>query len=249
MSAVSLRNITVRFGTHTALNNVSFNAESGSFISVVGPNGGGKSTLIKLLLGLVSQESGTAEIFGKSPDKTPASKIGYVPQLKTLDRSFPALPVELVASGINGTWSTRLTTDEKRIAGEALDMVGVGHLAKRQLSKLSGGEMQKVYLARSIVRKPELLLLDEPATGIDSASEKDLSKLLEEYQKSTVSTVIMVTHDWEAAYHHSSSVLILNQSVICFENPDKAFHENNMRIAFGHIGHKHEMNFGVKDHD
>ena len=249
MTAISLKNLTVQFGSFIPLMDISLQIDEGAFISVVGPNGGGKSTLIKVLLGLIKPDSGKAGIFGKNPDEISSDLIGYVPQIKTLDRSFPALPIELVVSGITGRWSGLMKPAIKRQALEAMEQVGVAHLAKRPLSKLSGGEMQKVYLARSLARKPKLLFLDEPVTGIDSAAEKDISKLIDEYHNSSGLTVVMVTHDWEAAYHHSSKVLLLNRTVVCFDSPKTAFRDDNLRLAFGHIGHKHEMNFGVKHHD
>jgi len=249
MTAISLENITVQFGSFIPLKDINIQVEEGAFISIVGPNGGGKSTLIKVLLGLIKPEKGNARIFGKNPDEISSGLIGYVPQIKTLDRSFPALPIELVVSGISSNWSGFMNTPTKKLAIEAMEQVGVAHLSKRPLSKLSGGELQKVYLARSIARKPKLLFLDEPVTGIDSAAEKDITRLIDEYQNTSNITVIMVTHDWEAAYHHSSKVLLLNKTVVCFDSPATAFRDENLRMAFGHIGHQHEMNFGVKHHD
>ena len=106
--------------------------------------------------------------------------------------------------------------------------------------------MQRIYLARSLVRNPRLLILDEPATGIDSAFEKDIYKLIEEFRQKGKATVLMATHDWETAYHHSDLVLILDREIIIYDKPDIAFNENAMRKAFGHIGHKHAMTFGLK---
>lgn len=247
MNCLDLKNVTVDFGSHLALNEISFEVEKGSFVSVVGPNGGGKSTLIKVLLGLIKPTHGSVLVHGDLPSDIDWKTIGYVPQIKTLDRSFPAIPLELVATGLNGSWSALVSSNDKKLANEALEQVGALHLAKRQLSRLSGGEMQRIYLARSIVRKPRLLLLDEPSTGIDSASEKDLIKLIEEYSEANNATVLMVTHDWEAAMHHSTKVLMLNRSVICFSEPEIAFCDENLRKTFGHIGHKHDMRFGAKN--
>lgn len=127
---------------------------------------------------------------------------------------------------------------------EVLDSVGAVHLANKQLSTLSGGELQRIYLARSFVRNPKILLLDEPATGIDLTLESDIYNLIDDYRKKNKSTVIMVTHDWDTAYHHSDRVLILNKQVVCYDKPDIAFNDGSMRRAFGHIGHKHNMILG-----
>lgn len=247
--AVIVENASIRFGTHNALCKVSFQIEEGDIATVVGPNGGGKSTLLKAILGLVELNSGSIKIFGQEAKQVKRTDIGYVPQIKTLDRSFPALPLELVATGVLGFWPQKFDKKLREICLDALEKVAASHLSKRPLSKLSGGELQRIYLARSIVRKPKLLILDEPATGIDQASEYDLNSLIGKYQEESNATVLMVTHDWEAAYHHADYVLMLNCCQICYAPPKIAFEEKNLRQAFGHIGHKHEMIFGVKRND
>jgi zinc transport system ATP-binding protein len=234
------------FGPHTVLEDVSLNISKGKFTSIVGPNGGGKSSLIKIILGLIMPSSGAIMIDGYNPQQLESRYFGYVPQLKTADRSFPATAVELVASGIEANWLTRLNGKLLNDSMEALRKVSAENLADKQLSKLSGGELQRIYLARSIARKPKILLLDEPATGIDSASENDLNNILEQIREETHTTVIMVTHDWETAYHHSDKVIILNKNVICSDTPEKAFTDEVLRIAFGHEGHKHKMIFGAR---
>lgn len=246
-SIINIENLSVKFNNHTALENISLDFEEGSFISIVGPNGGGKSTLLKVLLGLYPDYTGNISIDGKKPNEVQSGLIGYVPQVKTHDRSFPAISIELVATGLNGRWNSFLKPEAKKICQAALEEVGAGHIAKRQLKALSGGELQRVYLARSIVRKPKLLLLDEPATGIDTAGETDFSHLIEHYKEKYGATVIMVTHDWEAAYNHADKVLLINRYLISYDTPVNVFRENNLRRAFGHIGHTHEMRFGAKE--
>jgi len=247
--SVKVDSLSLKFGSHTALCNVSFQIEEGSFITVVGPNGGGKSTLLKAILGLIQVYSGSISIFGQEPQSVKRTDIGYVPQIKTLDRSFPALPIELVATGILGFWPQKINKELKEKSMLALEKVGASHLSERPLSKLSGGELQRIYLARSIARHPKLLILDEPATGIDFASENDLNRLIDKYKIENNATIIMVTHDWEAAFHHADFVLMLNCTQICYAPPKIAFEEKTLRRAFGHIGHEHEMIFGVKQND
>jgi len=246
-NVVVFENVTVRYGTHTALEDISIKIRNGLFITIVGPNGGGKTTFLKLILGLLEPTSGIVNVFGEKPLKNLSQSIGYVPQIKTFDRSFPALPIELVATGLTGSWITILSKAQKKLALEALDQVGATNLAKKPLGKLSGGELQRIFLARSIIRKPKLLLLDEPASGIDVAGEMDFNNILEEYKKRQNATIIMITHDWESAYHHSDFVLLLNRVIICYDKPNKAFSEKWLRIAFGHLGHAHDMIFGVKN--
>jgi len=243
--AVQVESLTVTFDDHHPLDNLNLTIARNEFVAIVGPNGAGKSTFLKTLLGLIHPAKGRVRIFGSPPPKVPPKSIGYVPQVKTMDRSFPALSIELVLTGIRGRWPWRFPKNEYQKAFGAMERVGADHLAQRPLSKLSGGELQRVYLARSIVREPKLVMLDEPATGIDVVGEADLYRLLEAYQKDFGATIIMVTHDWHAATHHADKVLLLNNKQISFGPPGKALTEDNLRLAFGHIGHKHALKFLV----
>jgi len=236
--AVEIKNLSLNFGEIKVLENINLNVPENSFVSIVGPNGAGKTTLMKILLGLVKFDSGEVKVFGNSPDKVDPSLIGYVPQI--MDRSFPALAIELVISGITQRWTWSIKNSEKEKALNALSLVKAEPLAYRTLSELSGGELQRVCLARSIVRNPKLVVLDEPATGIDAIGEADLYNHLEAYQKKSGATIMMITHDWHVANHHSDFVLLLNRKQVSFGAPSEALSENNLRIAFGHIGHLHK---------
>jgi len=239
--AVSVTDLTVRIGDHTALDGITFEASAGDFVAVVGPNGAGKTTLLKVLLGLVRAQHGVVRVFGKRPAEADAGIVGYVPQIKTLDRSFPALASDLVLTALHQRWPGGTSFGERKQAIEALDRVGAAHLADRPLGKLSGGELQRVYLARSFIRTPRLILLDEPATGIDVAGAFDLYELLDDYQAEHAATILMVTHDWTAAYHHATHVLLLDGEQVGYGPPQEALSEDCLRSAFGHIGHAHAM--------
>lgn len=237
--AIEIKNLSFSYGKIKVLENISLSIPDNSFVSIVGPNGAGKSTLMKILLGLINYDRGEVTIFGKSPVKADPSLIGYVPQIKTMDRNFPALAIELVTSGLTRRWPWSVKGNEREKSLEALSMVKAENLAERTLSELSGGELQRVCLARSIVRSPKLVVLDEPATGIDAIGEADLYNLLEAYQENAKATILMITHDWHVAHHHSDYVLLLNRKQVSFGTPKEALSENNLRIAFGHIGHEH----------
>lgn len=241
--AVVVHDLDIQLGDLTVLVGISFEIPREKFVSIVGPNGAGKSTLLKALLGLIVPRRGEVLIYGKAPKKINPDLIGYVPQVKKMDRSFPAVAAELVCTGIKQGWPWSKPREQMDRVEHALEQVGGLHLARRPLSKLSGGELQRVYLARSLVRDPKLVLLDEPATGIDSVGEADIYELLETYQKDSGATIIMITHDWHAATHHSDFVLLLNQKQISFGEPKKALAEENLRRAFGHIGHEHTLKF------
>ncbi len=237
-----LHRVLVRLGEAIILEDVSFEIEPGCFLAVVGPNGAGKSTLVKVALGLITPQRGHAALFGTVAGASP-ERVGYVPQLKTFDRSFPATALELVVSGLRRSWPTRIGVAEREQARAALARVGAEHLELRQLARLSGGELQRVYLARALVRRPSLVLLDEPATGVDFLAEHDLYDLLEGYQRDTGASVAMVTHDLAAARYHADRVLVLNRRVHGFGPPDEVLCEPCLERAFGHHGHHHALAF------
>lgn len=240
-TAIDVKELSVRYGDYLALENISLRVVSGCFVVIIGPNGSGKSTFIKTLLGLVKPCSGSAEIYGQPVSDINPSDIGYVPQLKSLDRSFPAMALELVVSGLRGTWPAFISREEEEKAEQALAKVGAEHLAHRPLGGLSGGELQRVYLARIFARSPKLVLLDEPATGIDAVGEEDLHRLLDLYNKETGATILMVTHDWLIARHHATEVMLLNRKCMAYGPPSQSLTEENLQKAFGHVGHLHPL--------
>lgn len=236
--ALHFHHVSVRFGEADVLADVSFNLAAGETLSIVGPNGAGKSTLMKVALGLVEPLRGHAALFGEAAGRHP-ERIGYVPQLKTFDRTFPATVLELVVSGLRRSWPAYLKAAERDAARAALAGVGAAKLAGRPLAKLSGGELQRAFLARALVRRPVLVLLDEPATGVDFLAEHDLYDLLERYQQETDATVAMITHDLTAARYHSSRVAVLNRRLHGFGAPEEVLCEGCLKEAFGHHGHAH----------
>lgn len=237
--------MTVQFGDATVLQDVSFDQATGSFLAIVGPNGSGKSTLIRVLLGLVTPRKGHAALFGEDAGAHP-ERIGYVPQLKTFDRTFPATALELVVTGLRRTWPGKVTGAEREAGVAALTKVGAAQLERRPLARLSGGELQRAYLARALVREPDLVLLDEPATGVDYLAEHDLYSLLEDYQREGVArgrpaTVVMITHDLAVARFHADRVLVLNRRVMGFGAPEDVLGDEALKTAFGHHHHQHTV--------
>jgi zinc transport system ATP-binding protein len=242
--AVELRDLSVSHGVNPALEAVSFSLDAGAYLAIVGPNGGGKTTLLRVLCGLIRPERGEARVLGAAPAQLAPERVGYVPQVKTLDRSFPALAIELVVSGLRRRWPARLKPDEEEKGRAALAEVGAEPLARRSIQALSGGELQRIYLARALVKRPELIVLDEPATSLDAEAESDFYRNLENYQRQSGATVVMVTHDWGIALHHASRVLLLNRKVVDFGPPSKALGDRALSRAFGHVGHAHAMSIG-----
>ncbi len=242
--AVEIDNLSVEFAAYRVLEDINLQVRRNSFVAVVGPNGAGKSTFFKVLLGLIEPARGEVKLFDKLPRRVPPDWIGYVPQVKTMDRSFPALSIELVMTGLTRCWPWRFYKRDRERALQAMEQVGASHLAERPLGKLSGGELQRVCLARSIVRQPKLVMLDEPATGIDAVGAADMFRLLENYQKQTDATLMMITHDWHTTHHHANWVLLINRRQISFAPPNEALSEDNLRRAYGHVGHRHAYKLG-----
>lgn len=242
MSAVvRVENLAVRFGAVAALESVSFEAAEKDFVAIVGPNGAGKSTLLRTMLGLIEPTEGKVELFGCAPREATPEWIGYVPQVKSLDRNFPGLGIELAVSGLRRSWPARIRDDERKRAMEMLERVGAAQLANKMIGQLSGGELQRLYLARGLIHQPKLILLDEPATGLDITGEADMFHILEAYQRDTSATVMMITHDWGAALHHTTRVLLLNRRMIGYGPPAESLREEKLGEAFGHRGHHHAM--------
>ena len=236
---VAVDYLSVKFDEFLALDNISFKIPEGAFLAILGPNGSGKSVLIQTLIGLITPTIGKIKIFGENPSSLSPELVGYVPQIKTLDRTFPAKSIELVLTGIYYKWPWHIRKKERQKALQALEEVGASHLAERSISKLSGGELQRVYLARCIMRNPRLIVLDEPATGIDITLAADLHHILENIQAKNRTTIIMATHDLATASHHASHVLLLNRRLICFGKPEEALKEDCLHQTFGHAGHRH----------
>lgn len=244
--ALKVDSLSVYLNKLHILRDLSFELPVGEYMAIVGPNGSGKTTLLKTVLGLISATDGRIKVFGNDISEH-NSKISYVPQVKTLDRTFPAQSIELVLSGLNKKWSFSISKTEKKLAYEMLEKLSASHLADKQLNKLSGGELQRVYLARCLITNPSILLLDEPATGIDLVCEKSVNHIIAEYNKNFNTTIIMVTHDWSAAYHHTSYTLLLNKQQVYFGPSDKAFTDLNLQRTFSHMGHDHGIKFGLKE--
>jgi len=232
--AIEARHLEVWLGDRPVLDDISIEVPAGTFTAIIGPNGAGKSTFLRTLLGLIRPTRGVIHVLGETPGHVLPRSVGYVPQVKTLDRSFPAHVVELVVSGLRLRWPWRPRPHERAEAEQALARVGGADLADRPLAALSQGELQRVYLARSLVRKPQLILLDEPAAGMDIAAEADMYHILESYPAQTGATVLMVTHDWEGARYHASHVMLMHRRLIAFGPPAEVLEKQQLGEAYGH---------------
>jgi len=247
-TALTIENLSVQFGDYTVFKDMTLTLPAGKLMAVVGPNGAGKSCLVKTIAGLLMPSVGSIAVFEKAPQKMPFNWLGYVPQLKTLDRNFPGQAIELVMTGLKPAWPWIKNKTGFDMAMSALEKVGAGHLAERPIGKLSGGELQRIYFARCLVRNPRLILLDEPVTGIDMTLATDIFRILETIRQETHATVLMVTHDLAAAAYHADLVLLMNQSTFYVGEPDAVLTQDHLRTIFGHAGHPHMMGLEETPH-
>ena len=192
--AVILEDVWVSYGDNTVLQEVSLTVHRGDFLGIIGPNGGGKTTLLKVILGLVQPARGTVMVFGEEPRRS-LQRIGYVPQQSTLDKNFPISVRDTVLMGRLGRKAIfkGYGRDDLIAAEEALAAVDMCGYSGRQIGKLSGGQLQRVLIARALASRPDLLLLDEPTTGVDMVGQDSLYTILDRL-KSTI-TIILVSHD------------------------------------------------------
>ena len=199
-------------GLH-ALEEVNFTVHERDFISIVGPNAGGKTTLMKLILGLLKPSRGTVRVFGQPPAKT-RSRIGYMPQHASLDPFFPVSVLDVVLMGRLGNGHTfgLFRRNDREAAMEALREVEMYPFRQRSFSTLSGGQRQRVLIARALTSRPELLLLDEPTSNIDIAVETELYELLKRLNERI--TILLVTHDLGFVSKYVKSVACVNRKVV-----------------------------------
>jgi len=209
---VSIKDIWVHYDGIPILEGVSLSVVSGDFLGIIGPNGGGKTTLLKVILGLLSPSRGKVYVLGQPPGKS-RHHIGYVPQHNVFDRDFPINVRDTVLMGCNGTAGLirRYCRVDKERAEEAMKTVGMLSYQNNQIGKLSGGEQQRVFIARALVSRPKLLLLDEPTASVDPAMQTDFYELLARLKQEM--TIIMVSHDISAVSIYVDKIACLNRQL------------------------------------
>ncbi|MDQ3032820.1 MAG: ABC transporter ATP-binding protein [Myxococcota bacterium] len=203
------KDVTVVIERRVILHGVTFWIPKGEFVCLCGPNGAGKSTFLKAVLGLLQPTAGSIEILGK-PAHEGRHAVGYVPQRKSFDRDFPARAIDLIVANIRGTWPFRITPHERERARKVLRRVGGEVLLERPIASLSGGETQRVFLARALVNDPALLILDEPTAGVDVKGRAEFLELLAEVSASDELAAILVTHNLAAIARTAERVVYLS---------------------------------------
>ncbi len=218
---IRLQNVSFSYSTLPVLEQINLQIEHSEFLGIVGPNAGGKSTLLKLILGLISPQQGTIEVLGHTPHRR-RHHIGYVPQYPAFSRNFPISVEQLVLLGRlgqqRGSWLDalrpgRYRSEDYTAVQRALQEVEAENLQQRQINSLSGGQLQRVLMARALVSEPEILILDEPTANIDQRLESELFDLLKRLNERL--TILVVSHDIAFISSYVTRVACINRTLIC----------------------------------
>ena len=253
---ISLRNVGVSYDGHTALEGVNLDIYEDDFIGIIGPNGGGKSSLVKAIMGNVkhSGEITFEEILRQGNH----FKIGYMPQVSQFDMRFPISIMEVVLSGLQTEkgFFGRYTNKDRRLAYEALEKMGIADLASRPIGEVSGGEMQRALLCRAIIAEPKLLILDEPTNFVDNSFEREFYALVKELSHRMA--VMIVSHDLGTITSVVKSIVCVNKNVhrhdsnILTEEQLLNYNCPIQILSHGHIPHtvlEHHSGDGCKHHE
>jgi manganese/iron transport system ATP-binding protein len=230
---VKLTHATVNYADgEPALDNVSLEIRRGEQVAVVGPNGAGKTTLLKVIAGIQEPTSGAADVYGH--EASGHICIGYVPQRSQVDWKFPVTVSDVVMMGRTakmGLFKFPSKTD-RRIVREMLEKVGMTDLADRQIGELSGGQQQRVFIARALAQEAELLLMDEPLTGLDMPSQEAIFEILDSLRPEQM-TVLVSTHDLRVAADRFDRLMLLRHQLLGFGAPDQVLTAENLQRAYG----------------
>ncbi|MHA0856950.1 metal ABC transporter ATP-binding protein [Paenibacillus sp. CMAA1364] len=247
---MQVKDLNVDYFGSSALEHVNIDIPFGYAIGIIGPNGAGKSTFIKALLEVIKKRSGTVTVDGKEMSQY-KRKIAYVPQKNDIDLSFPITVRDTVLTGTypNLKIFRRPGKKEREIVEQCMSMVDIGDLANKQISNLSGGQLQRVFIARALAQQADVFFLDEPFVGIDLVSEKIIVKLLKQLRENG-KTILVVHHDLHEVEEYFDKVIILNKKLIAFGDVQDTFTTENIRSAYGaSLGNVVIKGIGGNDND
>jgi zinc transport system ATP-binding protein len=259
--AIEVRGLRVALGDTPVLRGVDFHVARGQVVALIGPNGSGKTTLLRCLLGLQTPDAGDVRLFGQHITPALLQRVGYVPQRLALDRSFALSVREFLALKLRATqgwfWQASRRTDE--LLRAALPDFDLANLLDRPIAGLSGGQLQRVLIAFSLLGKPELLLLDEPTAGVDTPGENSFYELITEIHRRHRLTVVLVSHDLSMVYRHAARVYALNGVICCEGTPEEVMNADSLKQAYGiHVtpyhhghgpGHHHAVHLPERRND
>ena len=231
--SLELNGVRIGYGSTFQLSDVTTRSMPGDVVGLIGPNGSGKSTLLKAIAGVLKPSEGEV-LLGNQPIRERASEVAFVPQREEVNWDFPVTALDVVLMGRYRSvgWLRRPGSADRAAAERALDRMGLGGLGVRHISQFSGGQQQRIFLARAIVQEPRLILLDEPFTGIDQENREILHEAIREFAASGVITM-MATHDLDEVQATCTHVLCLNKRVVAFGPTSTTFTEPILRQTFG----------------
>jgi len=224
---IEVKNLSYKFNDFTALENVSFEIEKGDIVAIIGPNGSGKTTLLQNIIGVLSPTTGTITIDGEKPSDV-RKKIGYVPQKFEFDRTIPISVHEFMSLEKCG----KKGHDEKNII-EALREVGLEDVEEKQLGHLSGGQFQRVMIARALLHEKEILIFDEPSTGIDLVGEKTIYDLIKKINEDRGTTCLIVSHELNIVNKYTKKVVCINKQMVCYGSPEIVITPETLQKLYG----------------
>lgn len=228
---IEIQNVSFSYNDHEVLKNINLSIHAGDYLGLVGGNGAGKTTLLKIVLGLLKPDSGKIKLFGQDfSDFKDWSKIGYVPQKATsFDINFPATAEEVVLMGRFGKRGLfhRINEVDREKAREALKNVDMWDHRHKLVGDLSGGEQQRIFIARALAGNPEVIFLDEPTVGVEKNIKDEFYKLLRKLNKELNLTVILVTHDIESMAHEAMHVACIDRTLVFHNSVDNFFKESH----------------------
>ncbi|MCH7225239.1 metal ABC transporter ATP-binding protein [Haloferula sp. A504] len=230
---LAIHDLTVAYHRKPVIWDVDLNIPEGKLVGIVGPNGAGKSTLIKACLDLIPKTSGEVAIYGKSY-RSQRRMVGYVPQRESVDWDFPVSALDVVAMGTYRQlgWFKPVGRKQREAAMEALDQVGIAHLAKRQIRQLSGGQQQRVFLARALAQDARVYFMDEPFAAVDAATEEAIVRLLQALNERG-KTCLVVHHDLATVSSYFDWLVLLNMRVVASGPTRETFTAANLEKTYG----------------
>lgn len=235
-NAIEIQNLYVTLGEKEILADINLSLDEGKFLGIVGPNGGGKTTLLRVVLSLIRPTSGKILVYGKTPERAVRGNVfGYLPQHMNVDADFPATAMDVVLMGCYGKAGIfrRPSAGDKRRSAEILATMGMSGFENHMFGTLSGGQQQRVSVARALVSDPGILVLDEPSTGIDAVGQEDFYHLLRGLQKRFKLTIIMVSHDIGVITSYVDEIACLNRTLHYQGSPRGALNEEVLRDLYG----------------
>ncbi len=230
--SIAAEGLTVRYNSTVALEDVSFSVDRGERVAVVGPNGAGKSTLFKVIAGILQPTSGRVTLYGGAPERHIC--VAYVPQRSQVDLQFPVNVRDVVLMGRTGRLGLlrRPGQRDHELVQECLELVDMADLADRRIGELSGGQQQRVFIARALAQEAQVMLLDEPFSGLDLNSQEEILAILDELRRRGV-TVLVATHDLGQATRCFDRVMLLNRRLLGFGSPREVFTAELLGQAYG----------------